>query len=309
MRNGTNRVKVLIAGGTGFMGSALARLLESTGHEVWILTRRQPRQSHEIQWDGRSVNGWSLCVSEMDAVVNATGHGLQHWPWSTSQKRRFIQSRVLPAQALASAIQDCERRPGVFVQISGINYYGLKGEGIADESSPAADDYLAEMTVQWEGVTRRIERLGVRRVVARSAVVLDAHEGLFPLMALPVRLGAGGPLGNGRQAVPWIHIEDQVSALRFLIEHEKASGPFNLIAPDATSNAEFMRAVAKMLGRPYWLRTPGFVLRAVLGEMSTLVLNGRYCQPKRLSELGFKFRYPTIEAALGHLFAQSSREA
>ena len=274
------------------MGSALARSLEEAGHAVWILTRQEPQQPRELRWDGHSVNGWSECLSEMDAVVNTTGHGLEHWPWTANQKRRFIQSRVLPALALASAIQESAKRPQVFVQISGINYYGAKGEGVADESSPAADDYLADLTVQWEGVTRRIERLGIRRVVARSAVVLDARRGLFPLMALPVRLGAGGPLGNGRQAVPWIHIDDQVRALRFLIENEKASGPFNLIAPEATSNAEFMRAVARALRRPYWFHTPGVALRVVLGEMSTLVLEGRYSQPKRLMELGFQLSVP-----------------
>jgi len=291
------------------MGSALAHHLEEAGHEVWILTRREPRQPKELQWDGHSVDGWSECLSEIDAVVNTTGHGLEHWPWTASQKSRFIRSRILPALALTSAIQESSSRPRVFVQISGINYYGAKGEGVADESSPAADDYLAELTVQWEGVTRRIERLGVRRVVARSAVVLDAHSGLFPLMVLPVRLGAGGPLGDGRQAVPWIHIQDQVRALRFLIENDNASGPFNLIAPDATSNAEFMHAVAMALGRPYWFHTPGFALRAVLGEMSTLILDGRYSQPKRLMEIGFHFRYPTIKSALADLFAESSRTA
>ncbi|MGZ6317286.1 MAG: TIGR01777 family oxidoreductase [Anaerolineales bacterium] len=295
-------MKVLIAGGAGFMGSALARLLQSSGHEVWILTRHKPRRPRELQWDGRSVNGWSECISEMDAVVNTTGYGLEHWPWSADRKRKFIQSRVLPALALSAAIQASQRRPAVFVQISGINYYGARGAGVADESSPAARDYLAELTVQWEGVTRKIERLGVRRVVARSAVVLAAHGGLFPLMALPVRMGLGGPLGNGRQAVPWIHVEDEVRALQFLVENKDAAGPFNLIAPDTTSNAQFMCAIARAVRRPCWFRTPGFLLRAALGEMSTLVLDGRYSQPKRLTELGFSFNYPNIDAALQNLF-------
>ncbi len=250
-------MKVLIAGGTGFMGSALARLLRSAGHEVWILTRRKPGSPHELQWDGESVDGWSECIAEMDAVVNATGYGLEHWPWSADHKRKFIQSRVLPGLALSAAIQASERRPSVFVQISGINYYGARGAGVADESSPAARDYLAELTVQWEGVTRRIERLGVRRVVARSAVVLAAHGGLFPLMALPVRLGVGGPLGNGKQAVPWIHVEDEVRALQFLVENKDAIGPFNLIAPENTSNAQFMCAIAKAVGRPCGFQDSG----------------------------------------------------
>jgi hypothetical protein len=294
-------MQILVAGGTGFLGSALRRLLDSSGHQVWVLTRREPRGKHEIQWDGRSANGWVKRLAEMDAVVHATGYGLEHWPWTAGRKRLFKESRVLPGMALAAAMETVQRKPRVFVQISGINYYGAKGEGIADESWPPADDFLAQLTVQWEVATQRIEQLGVRRVVARSAVVLDAHSGLFPLMALPVRLWAGGPLGDGRQAVPWIHLEDEIGALKLLLENEHASGPFNLIAPQPTTNAEFMGAVAQALGRPYWFHTPRFLLQAALGEMSTLILDGRYSEPRRLNELGYKFRYPTIEAALGNL--------
>ncbi len=251
-------MKILIAGGTGFVGSALRRSLESGGHEVWVLTRRQPRNIHEIQWDGRTAGGWAGRVGEMDAVVNVTGFGLEHWPWSRRQKQRFVDSRVLPGAALTSAIRSANHKPSAFLQISGINYYGTHGEGLADETWPAADDFLARLTVQWEAATRPVEELGVRRVVARSAVVLDAHGGLFPLMALPVSLWVGGPLGDGRQTVPWIHLEDEVAALRFLLEQDRASGPFNLIAPQSTTNADFMRAVARAMHRPYWLPTPAF---------------------------------------------------
>ena len=190
-------MKVLIAGGTGFMGSALARLLQSSGHEVWILTRRKPGRPRELQWDGQTVSGWSECISEMDAVVNTTGYGLEHWPWTAGHKRRFIQSRVLPGLALSAAIQASKRRPAVFVQISGINYYGAKGAGVADESSPAARDYLAELTVQWEGVTRRIERLGVRRVRGAQCCGAGRARRLVPSD------GASGPLGSWRPARHW----------------------------------------------------------------------------------------------------------
>jgi uncharacterized protein len=298
-------LRVLVAGGTGFMGSAVRNFLESAGHEVWVLTRQAPRAPREIKWNGRSVEGWGERLSEMDAVVNTTGFGLEHWPWTPRQKQRFLDSRVLPSAALVSAIVAARRRPRVLVQISGINFYGARGEGIADESWPAADDYLAQLTVRWEAASQPIEGLGVRRVIARSAVVLDARRGLFPIMALPIRLFVGGPLGDGRQAVPWIHINDQVRALQFLLENQSASGAFNLIAPEPTSNQEFMREVAHSLRRPYWFKTPGFVLWAILGEMSTLVLDGRYSQPHRLVQLGFDFKFPTIRKALQDLFRPS----
>ena len=298
-------MRILIAGGTGFLGSSLARSLSGARHEVWILTRRTPQHANEIQWDGRSAGGWANRLAEIDAVVHVTGYGLEHWPWTAAQKRRFVESRVVPGALLASAIENSVRRPKVFIQTSGTNYYGLRGEGVADESSPPADDFLARLAVEWEAATRRIEQLGVRRVVARSAVVLAARGGLFPLMALPVRLMIGGPMGNGRQAMPWIHIDDEVAALQFLIENERAAGAFNLIAPQATSNAQFMREVARALRRPYWFPTPAIALRAVLGEMSDLVLEGRYIRPKRLEELGFRFSYPTIDAALANLFGRS----
>jgi uncharacterized protein (TIGR01777 family) len=294
-------MKVLIAGGSGFIGSALAKFLQSAGHSVWILTRRPVTRPNEIQWDGRTTSGWGNRVSEMDAIVNLTGYGLEHWPWTRKQKQRFHDSRVLPGLALASAIKASTRRPDVFLQISGINHYGLRGD-VADESTPPADDYLAQLTVQWEAATSSIEELGVRRIIARTAVVLDAHGGLFPLMALPVRLFVGGPLGDGKQAVPWIHLADQVGALRFLLETQNARGVYNLIAPQASSNADFMRGIAKALRRPYWFPTPAFLMRIILGEMSVLILEGRFARPKRLLEAGYQFQFPTLEKALENLF-------
>ena len=219
-------MKVLIAGGLGFIGSALTDFLRSGGHRVWILTRRSSSDPNEIRWDGKTPDRWVERIEEMDAVVNVTGFGLEHWPWTKSQKQRFLDSRVLPGRALASAIEKSRRRPNVFLQISGINYYGTKGDEVADEQTPAADDYLAQLAVHWEDATKPIEEMGVRRVIARSAVVLDSHAGLFPLMALPVRLFAGGPIGDGKQAVPWIHLADQIGALYFLLRSEKASGAF-----------------------------------------------------------------------------------
>jgi len=295
-------MRILIAGGSGFVGGALAACLSEDHHQVFILTRRPPKSTNQIQWDGRTIASWSDRIDDMDVIINLTGFGLDHWPWTKSNKQRFVDSRVLPGLALASAIELSTHRPSLFIQASGINYYGLRGDSLADESTPPEDDFLAQLTVQWEDATRSVEELGVRRLILRQAVVFAKQGGMLPRMALPVRLFAGGPIGSGRQAVPWIHIVDLTGAIRFLMENQKAAGAYNLIAPTPTSNAEFMRAAAKTLHRPYWFPTPAFSLRAMLGAMSVLVTEGRYCQPKRLLELGYPFRFPSIQDALSDLF-------
>lgn len=297
-------MKVLIAGGSGFVGTALARHLRQESHEVYILTRRTPKHAHQIQWDGKSSDRWGHRMSEMDAVVNVTGYGLDHWPWTKRQKQKFLDSRVDPGNALLAAVEAASPRPRVFLQNSGINHYGLRGEGLADESTPAADDFPAQLTVRWESATQPVEEFGVRRVVTRMAVILARRGGLFPLMALSTRLFFGGKLGDGSQAMPWIHVTDAVRGMQYLLEKEDAHGPYNLIAPSPTSNEEFMQAIARVLRRPFWFHVPKFLLRLVLGEMNVMVTEGRYSQPKKLLEEGFEFKFPEIEAALINIFSK-----
>ena len=299
-------MKVLIAGGSGFLGKALTNSLKRDDHDVIILTRHTPKSAGQMHWDGKTTDGWAHIVNEVDAVIHVAGFGLQHWPWTRKQKQKFIDSRVIPGLALVSAIQNASRRPKIFLQSSGINRYGLRGEGIPDESTPPGNDFLAQITIPWEAVTDPLENLGVRRVVARNAVVLAKNGGMFPLMALPTRLFFGGTFGNGKQAVAWIHIADQVNAVRFLLESENARGPYNLISPKPTSNAEFMRAIAKALRRPYWFHIPAFLLKLVLGEMSILLTEGRYSRPKRLIELGFQFQFGELENAMEDLLVRTN---
>lgn len=296
-------MNILIAGGTGFLGSALTASLHADGHRVSILTRQKPRAANHIHWDGQTTEGWGQIVNEMDAVINVAGFSLDHGPWTQQRKRQFEDSRVLPARALVSAVASADRRPGVYLQTSGINYYGLRGDALADESTPPGDDFLSRLGVTWEEASQPLEQLGVRRVICRSAVVLHKSKGLFPLMKLPVLLFFGGRFSDGRQAMPWIHIVDEINAMKFLLARKTASGAFNLISPAQTSNAEFMRGIAQFLRRPYWFHLPAFVLRMVLGEMSVLLTEGRYSQPKRLLELGFKFEYDTLKVALANLSA------
>ena len=297
-------MKVLIAGGAGFLGTALTKSLADDNHEALILTRHTPKHPGQFQWDGATTNGWGHLVNEVDAVVNLTGFGLEHWPWTKRQKQKFIDSRVIPGRALVSAIQNASHRPDLFLQISGINHYGLRGESVADESTPPADDFLAKLTVQWESATQPVEELGLRRIVTRTAVVLARRGGLFPLMALPVRLFFGGKFGDGKQATPWIHLTDQVRAIRFLLHNNSVHGVYNLISPEPTSNADFMRTLAKVSRRPYWAHIPAFLLRIPLGEMSVLLSEGRYVLPKRLIELGFEFRFGNLENAMEDLLTR-----
>jgi uncharacterized protein (TIGR01777 family) len=296
-------MNVLIAGGSGFLGTALKTSLRENGYQVYILSRRPSAGAQQLQWDGKTTTGWGDMINDMEIVVNLTGYGLEHWPWTKRRKQEFMDSRVLPGRALVAAIQEARRRPRVFLQASGINRYGLRGTETADESTPPGDDFLARLTVPWEDSTLPVEQLGVRRVIARSAVVLSSRGGMFPLMTLPTRLFFGGKFGDGQQAVPWIHLVDHIRALRFLLENENAQGPFNLIAPQPTSGAEFMHTMARMLRRPYWFHVPRSLLRLVLGEMSVLLTEGRYARPKRLIELGFQFQFGQLESALYDLLA------
>jgi uncharacterized protein (TIGR01777 family) len=300
-------MRILIAGGRGFLGRRLSQSLLEDGHEVWVLTRRSLTEGEaesglrHLLWDGRSCDEWAEAINEMDAVVNLSGESIGRWPWSAHQKQRLRDSRLQPGEALVEAIRRARKRPAVFLQVSGVNHYGTQGEE-ASEATPPGDDFLARLTCDWEASTQPVEELGLRRVVARLAVVLAASGGMLPRLALPVRLGLGGPIGGGRQAMPWIHEADAVGAMRFLIENPAARGPFNLVAPHRITNAEFLRLLARALRRPFWLPVPSFLLRLTLGEMSVLVLEGRPVWPKRLLELGYHFRFERLEEALQAIY-------
>lgn len=295
-------MNILLSGGTGMIGSHLTRSLLADGHRVWVLSRdparaRLPEGAAAVAWDGRTPAGWGELAAQADAVINLAGEPLARWPWTKARKQRFWDSRVNAGRALSEAIEAAARRPRVLIQASGINHYGLSGD-VAEEATLPGEDFLACLTVAWEDSTRPVEALGVRRAVIRLGVVLARGDGLLPLMALPVRLFLGGRLGSGRQAVPWVHVQDVVAAIRFLLDNEAARGPFNLVAPRPVTNAEFYRTLCRVLKRPFWFPTPAFLLRLALGEMSVLVVDGRPARPKRLQEAGFEFTLGELEEAL-----------
>jgi uncharacterized protein (TIGR01777 family) len=299
-------MNVLITGGSGLLGRALTRSLLTDGHAVWVLTRSPqtavlPLGTTALGWDGRTSKGWGEAVNQMDAVVNLAGHNTASWPWTEATRQRLWNSRVWAGQAVTEAIEHASKRPRVLLQSSGINYYGTHGDA-ATESTPPGDDFLARLSVAWEFASQPVEELGVRRVIFRTSVVLTRDSLIMKLMELPMQFFFGGRLGDGRQFLPWIHLADHVGALRFLLDNERVAGPYNLIAPEASTNAEFEQALAKAMHRPYWFHVPAFMMKTVLGDMSVMVLEGRKCLPAKLTESGYHFKFPDLASALSDLY-------
>lgn len=299
--------KVVLAGGSGRIGRALAAELAAADYEVVVLSRRAGAAGEaraggrDVAWDGRAVGAWAEELEGAAGVVNLAGEDIAGGRWSPERKRRLLDSRRDSTAAVVAALAGARRRPPVLLQASAVGYYGDRGDELLDESSAPGTGFLPEICVAWEEASAPVEALGVRRVVLRTGLVLARDGGALPAMARPFRLGVGGPLGDGRQWMPWIHLADEVGAIRYLLERDDARGPFNLVAPEPATNAELGRALARALHRPALLRAPAFALRLALGEMAGLLLGGQRLAPSRLLAVGYRFRFPALAPALADL--------
>lgn len=299
--------RVLIAGGSGMIGRALAAELAAAGSEVVVLSRAArvagpaPPGVRFARWDGRTAGPWSDEVERADAIVNLSGENLAGKRWSAARKRILAASRVEPTRALAAAVLGARRSPAVLLQASGVNLYAADGDEAKDESAPAGTGYLAGLVAEWEAACEPVGRAGTRRVLLRSGVVLAREGGALARMLPPFRLGLGGSLGRGTQPFPWIHLADELAAIRFLLARDDLAGPFNLVAPQPATNAELSRALARALGRPCLLRVPAWLLRLRFGEMAGVLLSGVPAVPRRLLEAGFRFGFPALPQALADL--------
>ncbi|MBW5447076.1 TIGR01777 family protein [Cohnella sp. CFH 77786] len=299
-------MRLLLCGGTGLIGSALADELLARGDEVWIVTRKKPAvpasagnrpslryatweewAADPARWDG------------FDAVVNLAGETISQ-RWTKAAKKRIVGSRVQAAERVADILNRMSSPPPVVVNASGISLYGHSvgsGSPVFDESSPARPaDFLGDTIMQWEAAADRIP--AQRLVKLRTGMVLAREGGAFPLLWLPYRLFAGGRMGNGRQGMPWIHLKDMVGLILLSLDNPDVYGPLNAVAPNPVTNDEFGRTLGKVLRRPHWFPVPGALLRTVLGEMSTLVLTGQQAMPRKALEHGYRFVYPELENAL-----------
>ncbi len=306
-------MKVIITGGTGLIGSALANSLAQDEHDVIVLSR-SPRLAEGLHskvkvegWDAKTARGWGTLVSGADAIVNLAGssiagEGFLPDRWTAERKKTILESRLNAGKAIMQAIDEATIKPKVLVQSSAVGYYGVRGSEELTEQATAGNDFLADVCKQWEASTAAVEQIGIRRPVIRTGVVLSTESGALPRMALPFKMFAGGPLGNGKQQFPWIHLDDEVGAIKFLLKHSSATGPFNLTAPNPLTNAEFGQKLGAVLGRPSLLPVPGFAFKTLFGEVATVVLDGQRAIPARLQELGYTFKFPTAEAALRDLY-------
>ena len=297
-------MKVIVAGGSGFLGRALIERLRYEGHDVRVLSR-QPRHASELFWapDG-SPGPWAADLQEADAVINLAGESIANGRWTAARKAAIRDSRVRATRSLVAAIGRASRRPAVFLSGSAVGYYGPHGDEAITEQSPPGDDFLAAVCRDWE--TEALRAAGTTRVVLlRTGIVLDRDEGALPQMALPFKLFAGGPVGSGRQFYSWIHRDDWVAMASWALRTSSVSGPLNVTAPNPVPNGEFARTLGRVLRRPAFMPAPGFVLRVALGEMAdALLLTGQRVLPAQAQARGFHFQYPTLEPALRAIYSR-----
>lgn len=303
-------MRVVITGGVGLLGGMLAESLIADGHEVIALSRSPEKRQGDVppgvrveRWDARTAEGWDHLADGADAIVNLAAHSIggTSFPpprWTEARKQRIVESRKNAGAAVVEAVRAAKVKPRMLIQQSGVGYYGPRGDEPVDESEPPGSDFPAQVCVIWEESTEAVEALGVRRVVTRTAPVLDPVNNAVGSLVLQLKLFAGGPLGSGRQYFPWVHREDWVRAMRFFIENEQTRGAYNVVAPQGVTNREVARALGRILRRPSFLGVPALPMRIVLGEVSTIVLDGQRVVPQRLEEAGFTFNHPEFEPAM-----------
>jgi uncharacterized protein (TIGR01777 family) len=299
-------MRVLVTGGTGLIGTRLVRQLLKRSDPAVVLSRRPEAAAKlfgpactVVPGDPTQSGTWMDAVAGCDAVVNLAGENVFGRRWNAEVKALLHDSRVRATQNVAEALRrQGDGRPRLLVNASAIGYYGPHGDEELTEDSAPGDDFLAHICIDWEKSARAVEAAGVRCVTVRVGVVLDKEGGALAKLLTPFKLGGGGPVGSGKQWMSWIHHEDMTSLFLLALDNQGARGPLNGTAPNPVTNREFGRALGHALHRPAFMPMPGFALRMLVGEAAEVILTGQRVLPKRAQQLGYTFKYPTIDAAL-----------
>lgn len=297
-------LKILITGGTGFIGSFLCERLARDGHFLTLISRSPEKYTEEnsqnqtyISWD----SDLSKAMDKADVVINLVGENLFGKRWTDEVKKRLYSSRIDLTDKLVDAMRESSTPPDLMISASGINYYGDSGDEVLTEEHGPGDDFLANLCVDWEAAAMKANNLGVRVAIPRIAPVLEDDDGIIDKMKLPFSLFVGGSLGSGDQYLSWIHMYDMISALIAPIENPEISGPYNAASPNPVQMDEFANTMGRVMNRPSLFRVPEFVLKTVLGEAATPVLASLRIQPKVLQKAGFEFHFADLEVALGDI--------
>ena len=300
-------MKIVIAGGTGFLGLPLTSSLVQDGHDVVVLTRHEHARvadgARAVVWDlQRALSPWAAELDGADVVINLAGEPIAAHRWTAAQKHRIEDSRVLATQRIARAIVEAQKPPALLLNGSAVGYYGHCGDGVVTEDTGAGHDFLAGVCRRWETQAVAASSAGTRVVCLRTGLVLAKDGGALPKMLPPFRLGLGGRLGTGRQYWPWIHHQDWQRLVRFVLDTPSIVGALNATAPTPVTNDEFTRELGRALGRPTPFPVPRVALHILLGEMAdALLLSGQRTSSARSTDLGFRFTYPTLALALDHV--------
>jgi uncharacterized protein (TIGR01777 family) len=294
---------ILLTGGTGLIGRRLCQHWLKQGFRLTVWSRRPEKVAGLC---GASVRGIArlqdLGEEPLDAIINLAGEPIADRPWTGRRKALLWASRITLTEQLLAWLEGRQQRPAVLISGSAVGWYGDGGERELTESSPVIKpDFASQLCVAWEETAQAAEALGIRVVRVRTGLVLASDGGFLSRLRLPFKLGLGGPIGTGRQWMPWIHIDDQIALIDFLLHQNSASGPYNACAPEPVRNREFARQLGKALHRPAFMPVPTLVLRVGLGELSGLLLGGQRARPQRLLEAGFAFRFNDLQSALGEL--------
>lgn len=298
-------MKIVIAGGSGFIGQKLTTALLNEGHEIFILSRKEKKGKERLSYvKWLQVDSFpEQEIGFADVFVNLAGVSINDGRWSTAHQKEIYESRMIATDELLRIISALPKKPSVLVNASAIGIYPASENTIyTEQSTTIADDFLAKTVHDWEQKAASVEVDGIRAIFMRFGVVLGNEGGALPLMSMPYKLFVGGTVGSGKQWLSWVHIEDLIRAIVFAIGNQNLNGPVNVCSPFPMRMKDFGQTIGAVLHRPHWLPMPSFAMQLILGKKSALVLQGQHVVPKVLQKEKFEFLYPTLESALGNLF-------